>query len=738
MKKHMKYMMIIYALITALIASFAITLNFTVISKANANTIEYMNIPQITVLTHGLADFNGASHWSNTCPTTFNESTLQGQKDVYHFAYDADSLIGQIDKKVGGADIYWAKFENDSTYKLYNIGGENVQKYGNDYYESYKNGTLPLGAITDCYRHKIIVFEASNGIATNEAVYAEFEKMLNNAVAQIKAFNPGHKSPKVNLIGHSRGGLTNLQYALDHPQTVASTVSMGTPYFGLAVPEFMAAMAMGNSDGLSDCSNSAKQNEFYEKWLNLPEKSSINAIAIAGQNLGLFSDTCVSVFSQLGRNGSKDYNFTTYARVFELGDGDYNKLSSKAAAAAHNFETRDKTIINYILSSITFFTPEMWGLDFYNYADGHYNISTALELYHLRNLSSTVGINFKLTTDIDLSGFADWEPLPDFYGTLNGAGHSVTGMKIDRPYAALPEADFVLPNTKIKLATTSAAGLFMGNYGTIKDMNVSGDFFIKTDTGTMNVNEQQISIGIICGANFGTISNCTTSRSHVEDAGYSFYYYDVFCVAVYYDIYLIDGAYNSNIGGITGMNWGMIQNCSNSSAIFGGGNMGGIVGYNNGQIISGCKNYGKISYRMFANTSVGGIVGVNQSNGLSDLANYGIMEYINPANSETNIAPAIGQIAGSSAFEGTNLTCGGIVDKGKLTAAQSQYVSSGAIGKITNSYAAYDIKFTSENAENSLGAMQIPLDKVYDDNTIVFFLRNGTLYTDDGSVVTPT
>lgn len=38
--------------------------------------------------------------------------------------------------------------------------------------------------------------------------------------------------PKVNLIGHSRGGLVNMIYAINHPSLVASFMSVGTPYLG--------------------------------------------------------------------------------------------------------------------------------------------------------------------------------------------------------------------------------------------------------------------------------------------------------------------------------------------------------------------------------------------------------------------------------------------------------------------------------------------------------------------------
>lgn len=55
--------------------------------------------------------------------------------------------------------------------------------------------------------------------------------MLSSILYKLKD-NYGGKIPKVNLVGHSRGGLTNLQYALDHPDIVENLISIGTPYFG--------------------------------------------------------------------------------------------------------------------------------------------------------------------------------------------------------------------------------------------------------------------------------------------------------------------------------------------------------------------------------------------------------------------------------------------------------------------------------------------------------------------------
>ena len=79
------------------------------ISQKNSN--EVMNATQITVLTHGLG--SNAGTWSNH---------YSKDNDSDSFAYDCDSLISEINEKVGGANIYWAKTKN--VYK-----GNNCYEY---------------------------------------------------------------------------------------------------------------------------------------------------------------------------------------------------------------------------------------------------------------------------------------------------------------------------------------------------------------------------------------------------------------------------------------------------------------------------------------------------------------------------------------------------------------------------------------------------------------------------------
>ncbi len=187
-------------------------LNYDLTEK-NSNAGNIMNTTQITVLTHGLG--SEPSAWSNN----FSENK---NKDI-SFVYDEASLIGQIKKTVVDANIYWAVMTGYTTFELYDITTQ-LGTYT-------KNSTNKVEQIVDISKHIIIVFDALNPNESNANLYYQFNYMLSRIIYDVKILNEG-KLPKINLVGHSRGGLTNLQYALDHPDLVSTMVSLGTPYFG--------------------------------------------------------------------------------------------------------------------------------------------------------------------------------------------------------------------------------------------------------------------------------------------------------------------------------------------------------------------------------------------------------------------------------------------------------------------------------------------------------------------------
>lgn len=210
------------------------------------NNNQVMDSAQITVLTHGLG--SNAGTWSND----FSANTTTD-----NFAYDTDSLILKIVEKVGTANVYWADMKNYKDFKLYDI--------------TTLEGTYSSSAasevdnLTDISRHIIVVFEAYRPLESNANIYYQFNYMLSKIIYDVKIANGGIL-PKVNLVGHSRGGLTNLQYALDHPDLVSTLVSLGTPYFSSTTANLFGEMFMGAGDGLDDILNPDIYYDYNRRW----------------------------------------------------------------------------------------------------------------------------------------------------------------------------------------------------------------------------------------------------------------------------------------------------------------------------------------------------------------------------------------------------------------------------------------------------------------------------------------
>ena len=69
-----------------------------------------------------------------------------------------------------------------------------------------------------------------------------------------------------------------------------------------------------------------------------------------------------------------------------------------------------------------------------------YKIETPFNVDEIRNFAGLKDVHFILTSDIDMTDFisdnygdAGWYPIPDFCGNLDGEGHTITGLKINRP-----------------------------------------------------------------------------------------------------------------------------------------------------------------------------------------------------------------------------------------------------------------------------------------------------------------
>ncbi len=203
--------------------------------------------PMITFITHGLG--GNASYWSNT---------LNADGTGRVFAYKEDSLIEELRKKAGGADVYWARFDGLTDFDLFICPQYATSK------TVYEISSLSeVSVIPSISNHIIVVFETDRSGYSNAIEYDQFHLMADKIIYDVKALN-NNILPKVNLIGHSRGGLINLMYALDHPMLVDSMFSLGTPYISSNSAEIVTDPGTGG--GQSDIITPEIYSELYWRW----------------------------------------------------------------------------------------------------------------------------------------------------------------------------------------------------------------------------------------------------------------------------------------------------------------------------------------------------------------------------------------------------------------------------------------------------------------------------------------
>ena len=175
----------------------------------------------------------------------------------------------------------------------------------------------------------------------------------------------------------------------------------------------------------------------------------------------------------------------------------------------------------------------------------------------------TQNLNCTLAADIDLTG-TEWTPIPNFAGTFDGNGKTITGLTINQ-------------------SAMDNVGLFasIDDVGTVKNL--------KLDKVNVTANSN---VGAIAGENRGTIENCSVSGSVTG---------------------LSD---NSCVGGIAGWHYGgTITDCHSSATVEGIAYIGGVAGQSN-DIITACYSTGNVTATKNNTTNcsyAGGVVGLNNN-----------------------------------------------------------------------------------------------------------------------------
>ena len=261
----------------------------------------------ITFLVHGLG--SSASCWSNTLGNIYGVN-VDGFSRKDEFGYDPNSIIEVIRRRVN-ADVYFIDSIDTSATKD-SITNEVVDIQINSFkLEKLFVKMNPVGQLvydSDNYvseienanNHIVVVYDASSsssGAVINVA-YKELEYVINKITYDV--YKLKNSKVKINLIGHSRGGLLNMKYAINYPYNVDSLVSLGTPYNGTSIYPLndLIKDAMSTTDdifgldGLINCpggqevANMTRENNpLKDEWVMMNEtyNPNINFIPIAGE-----------------------------------------------------------------------------------------------------------------------------------------------------------------------------------------------------------------------------------------------------------------------------------------------------------------------------------------------------------------------------------------------------------------------------------------------------------------------
>ncbi|MCR8632200.1 S-layer homology domain-containing protein [Paenibacillus radicis (ex Xue et al. 2023)] len=281
-------------------------------------------------------------------------------------------------------------------------------------------------------------------------------------------------------------------------------------------------------------------------------------------------------------------------------------------------------------------------------ASDPYQIATPAQLDLVRNYLDS-GLYFKLTADIDLSGYQSgegWVPIGDgsrpFQGNMEGNGHKITNLAINRPnnhYMGLfgyisnnaSVSDMKLENVDVK-GYAYVGGLVGYNNGTISNGSTAGYIIgngyivgglAGENAGTIGNSYASVSVsgtsgtwdvGGLVGVNYETISN-SYATGNVTGAGElgGMIGYNAGTINIGYATGSVTGS-DGNVGGLVGYNEGTISNTYATGSVTGAGEVGGLVGVNDGSI-SNSYATGRVTGSA---ANVGGLVGYSGNRTISN------------------------------------------------------------------------------------------------------------------------
>ena len=242
------------------------------LTQKNSNTVA--SDTQITVLTPGYGA--KASTWTNQVNGARSEFAPAKSSIVYKYWQKYGNDLQVIYSAFTRRDVpeegkYDDAYNDIYDFNIYDLTEQTNSAYVNDNFNNYTFTAKDIENLFDNFNsnnHLLVLFETSINCDSNDNVYFQFNYLLSRIAKQYK--EKMNVLPKYNLIGHSRGGLTNLQYALDHPDMVDNLISVGTPYNGSTTAQIFGKLFCeeGSRDALYDIIDSAIYSQYKSRWNN--------------------------------------------------------------------------------------------------------------------------------------------------------------------------------------------------------------------------------------------------------------------------------------------------------------------------------------------------------------------------------------------------------------------------------------------------------------------------------------
>lgn len=282
-----------------------------------------------------------------------------------------------------------------------------------------------------------------------------------------------------------------------------------------------------------------------------------------------------------------------------------------------------------------------------------YRICTPEHLNEIHSGTNALEKDFVVARDLDMVQVTEFNIIGDdvepFSGQFDGRGFTIQNLKIESPddyvgiFGAVDEnaliEDIVLED--IEVSGRNFVGSLAGaNSGRIT--NCSAAIEVTGKASANNTEDARGGVGGLVGSNSGSITNCTVDVD-------------------------IEGEHRF-VGGLVGRseNEAEIKEGHATGVVVGGGEVAGLVGYNQGEISDSSAEV-----NITGQTRVGGLVGWNVEGSVIDNSSAsGDLDY--EETDDYSDGQAIGGLVGSNAGEITRSHAEGIVD--------GRYVSGGFAG----------------------------------------------------------